>query len=334
MQFFTSDIPFETESGELIHQLDIAYWTSGTLNEDRSNVIWICHALTANADASDWWAGLFGPGKAIDPSRYFIVCANMIGSCYGSSSPYSINPAIESPYALDFPLITVKDLVKGHRLLADHIGVERIGLLLGGSLGGQQTLEWAVQEPLRFDNIIPMACNAKHSPWGIAFNEAQRMAMMADPDFYVNGEAIKGLEAARAIAIISYRNAQTFNRTQEDIPEKIQDFKSISYLQYQGSKLSNRFRAWSYWSLSRTMDTHDVGRGRGEATAALATIQAKTFIVGISSDLLFPIEEQRFLAENIKGAELCLLESSYGHDGFLIEYSFLNQLLRRVLENE
>lgn len=334
MQLFTSNIPFETESGELIHQLEIAYWTSGVLNEDKSNVIWICHALTANADASDWWAGLLGEGKAIDPSQYFIVCANMIGSCYGSSSPYSLNPTIKAPYALDFPLVTVNDLVKGHQLLADNIGLKRIRLLLGGSLGGQQTLEWAIQEPARFDNIVPMACNAKHSPWGIAFNEAQRMAMTADPDFFVDGEATKGLEAARAIAIISYRNAQTFNRTQKDLQETINDFKSISYLQHQGKKLSNRFKAWSYWSLTRTMDTHDVGRGREGAIAALAKIQAQSYIVGISSDLLFPLEEQRFLAENIAGAELCLLESSYGHDGFLIEYRFLNQLLRRVLENE
>ncbi|MEM6298581.1 MAG: alpha/beta fold hydrolase, partial [Bacteroidota bacterium] len=232
--------PFTLESGAILPRLEIAYHTYGTLNADRSNVIWVFHALTGNSEVADWWEGLFGAGKVLDPNRDFIICANMLGSCYGSSSPISENPVTQTPFYGNFPrLVTVRDMVKAHRILARELGIQKIKLGIGGSMGGQQLLEWAVQEPERFRTIIPIATNAKHSSWGIAYNESQRMALEADSTLWyaspLAGRA--GLRAARATALLSYRNYETYVATQIDEQSTLEDFRAKSYQNYQGEKL-------------------------------------------------------------------------------------------------
>lgn len=329
--------PFPLESGALLPELEIAYHTYGTINEAGDNVIWVCHALTANSDVADWWPGLFGSGKLIDPKDYFIVCANMLGSCYGSTNPLSINPETKEPYRDAFPLITIRDMVNAHELLRAHLKINQIQLLIGGSMGGQQALEWAVIESGLIKRLCVLATNALHSPWGIAFNEAQRMALLADPTLYqdVPEAGKKGLEAARAIAMLSYRNYRTYQHTQsEEILDKIEDFKASSYQRYQGLKLHKRFNALSYLTLSKAMDSHNLGRERGSVEAALEQIETPTLVIGIQSDVLFPIEEQHFLAKHIPKASFEWIDSMYGHDGFLIEFEAITKLVAPFLANQ
>ena len=336
MYTFKYNGQLELESGNVLSDVEIAYTILGTLNPQRDNVIWICHALTANAIPEEWWPGLVGVGKLLDPNKYCIICANILGSCYGSTFAGSINTATGKPYGSEFPLITVRDHVKVLKELRRFLEIERINLLIGASLGGQHVLEWAIEEPLAIDKICLLATNAKHSPWGIAFNEAQRMALYADPTLYEDTpeRGWKGLAAARAIAMLSYRNYKTYQLTQLDTDERIEMYKAASYQQYQGEKLCKRFHPWAYLSLSRMMDSHDTGRGRGGIEHALGSIRAKTMVVGIESDYLFPLQEQQFLARKIPGAFLKVLNSKYGHDGFLIEYEILTEILREFLLEE
>lgn len=325
------------EGGASLEEVTIAYETYGYLNTDGSNVIWVFHALTGSAKVDDWWEPLIGPGKLLDTRRYYIVCANVLGSCYGTTGPQSKMPGTQEPFGLDFPLITIRDMVRVHDLLREQLGVERIYLGIGGSLGGQQLLEWAVQKPELFAHIIPMATNAQHSPWGIAFNEAQRMALEADPSLHDKSQqsGAKGLEAARAVAMLSYRNYGMYQKRQlETGSVKLEGHKAGTYQRYQGQKLRQRFNAWSYLTLSKAMDSHDLGRHRGGLIRALKKIKARTLVIGIESDLLFPVEEQGFLARHIPGAQLNVIESPFGHDGFLVETTQLEQLIRPFLSGE
>ncbi|MGZ3865282.1 MAG: homoserine O-acetyltransferase family protein [Bacteroidia bacterium] len=313
---YTYDQTLTLESGETLPSLEIAYHTYGTLNKEKNNVIWVCHALTANADVFDWWPGLFGEDHFYNPKDYFIVCANNLGSCYGTTGPVKTNTFSK------FPHITIRDMVSGHEILRKHLGIEKIHTVMGGSQGGQQALEWAIQQPDLFDNLILIATNAQHSPWGIALNESQRLAIAADETLNTDTPSggQKGLAAARSIALLSYRNYNTYGETQkEETLEKRDDFKSSSYQRYQGQKLVNRFDAYSYITLSKAMDSHNVGRGRESVEKALGRVKAKTLVIGVSSDLLFPLTEQRFLANHIPNAFYQVIDSFYGHDGFLIE---------------
>lgn len=335
MKYLKIEAPFELENGGTLPELAVAYTAYGQLSPEKDNVVWIAHALTANADAAEWWPGLVGHGRLFDPDKYYIVCANMLGSSYGSTNPRSINPATSRPYGRDFPLITIRDMVRAHQLLRAHLGIERIRLAIGGSMGGQQVLEWAVMDPALFDNIAVLATNARHSPWGIAFNEAQRMAIEADPTLYTDGpDAGKaGLEAARAVAMLSYRNYRTYQVSQEeDDVSKLAGFKASSYQRYQGVKLQKRFDVLSYLSLSRSMDSHNLGRGRESVGAALGQVRANALVIGIQSDVLFPVEEQALIARFIPRAKLELIDSIYGHDGFLIEDEAISRLIRPFLE--
>ncbi len=323
--------PFQLENGQILPEVEVAYHSLGELNAEGSNVIWICHALTANAHPEDWWPGLFEKETGIDLDRYFVVCANTLGSCYGSSSPQSINPETGEPYGLDFPKFSIRDITKSLGLLSEALGISEIQYLLGGSMGGMQAMEWAIQEPDKIKNLIVLATNAKHSSWGIALNETQRMAIESDPTFYEHKKDAgkKGLEAARAIALLSYRNYSTYRSTQVDQENTVDQFRASSYQNYQGKKLSERFDAKSYWYLSKAMDSHDVGRNRGGLVQALSKIKAKTLVIGIQSDLLFPIEEQEFLHDHIYNSALEIIDSPYGHDGFLIEVNMIKTLLQK-----
>lgn len=321
---------FKLESGEELPGLEIGFNTYGKLNKDKSNVVWVCHALTANSDVFDWWKGFAGENDYFNPKEHFVVCANILGSPYGSTNPLSTNPVTGQPYYLAFPQLSVRDLVKAHQLLAEHLGLTQINILIGGSLGGQQCAEWATMQPDFIKNLILIATNAKHSPWGVAFNESQRLALAADHTFYSNTPAggQNGLKAARSIALLSYRSYKTYTVTQgEDTDTVVDDFKASSYQNYQGDKLVKRFNAYSYWYLTKVMDSHNVGRGRQGVEKALSLIKARTLVIGIKSDVLFPVEEQQFLAAHIAGAEFVELDSFYGHDGFLIETGALTNIL-------
>jgi homoserine O-acetyltransferase/O-succinyltransferase len=336
-QTFKYPQPFKLESGKKLPGLDIGFHTYGKLNKERDNVVWVCHALTANSDVFDWWKGLFGANNYFNPDEYFIVCANILGSNYGTTNPLSENPVTGQHYYLSFPEITVRDMVKAHQLLAEHLEIKDIKILLGGSLGGQQALEWSIIEPDRIKNVILIATNARHSPWGIAFNESQRLAIAADRSFYANKPdgGAKGLKAARSIALLSYRGYKTYSVTQqEDSDNKTDNFKASSYQNYQGDKLVNRFNAYSYWYLTKVMDSHNAGRGRHGVEKALSLIKAKTLVIGIKSDVLFPIEEQQYLFRHIPKAAFAEFDSFYGHDGFLIETEVLTNIITSFFKTD
>lgn len=321
---------FELEAGESLPGFQLKYTTAGKLNAERNNVIWVCHALTGSSDFTDWWGGLFTAGGPFDPSRHFIICANILGGCYGSTGPLSLNPQTGKSYYHDFPLITIRDVVRAFDLLRTELRINRVHTLLGGSLGGQQVLEWAILQPEVFQHIIPISCNAYHSPWGVAFNEAQRMAIEADPTWKENDPraGIEGLKAARAIGMLSYRQYDIYQETQrEKNNEPIDGFRAATYQRYQGDKLTNRFNTFTYFLLSKVMDSHNVGRQRTSIESALNSIKARTLVIGIESDLLFPISEQKFLATHIPNAGYETIQSLYGHDGFLVEFEHLKKII-------
>ncbi|MBK9256053.1 MAG: homoserine O-acetyltransferase [Saprospiraceae bacterium] len=326
---------FQLESGETLPGFKLAFQTFGKLNEYKSNVIWVIHALTANSDPSEWWPGIVGENCPIDINEYFVICANSLGSPYGSTNPLSINPQSDEPYYHDFPLITNKDITASFELLRRHLGLEEILLLAGASLGGQQALEWSIQQPDVFKNLLLIATNAVHSPWAIAFNESQRLAIQADKSWNERrpDAGLNGLKAARSIALLSYRTPDGYNRVQADSEEKLERFKVQSYQQYQGEKLVRRFNAFSYYTLTKAMDSHNVGRGRGGLVSALSLIKAKTFIISIASDILFRTQEQKFLRDSISDAQLVVIHSDLGHDGFLTERIKVGNVINRILLN-
>jgi homoserine O-acetyltransferase len=336
-QIFKSTQPLELESGQKIQNLEIGYHTYGRLNANKDNVVWVCHALTANSDVMDWWKGLFGADNFFNPDEHFIVCANILGSPYGTTNPLSANPTTGLPYYLAYPQYTVRDLIKAHQQLAEHLKINDINILIGGSLGGQQAIEWAIIEPTRIKNLILIATNARHSPWGIAFNESQRLALTADRTFYSNSPdgGKKGLKAARSIALLSYRGYKTYTVSQQDDNDNISDdHRASSYQNYQGQKLVNRFNAYSYWYLSKAMDSHNVGRARNGVEKALSLIKARTLVIGIKSDVLFPVEEQQYLFRHIPKSAFAEFDSFYGHDGFLIETEALTNIITSFFKTD
>lgn len=332
-QYLVQD-DFRLENGDVLKEVRITYHTIGTFQPNRSKVIWVCHALTGSSDVADWWSGLFGNNAYFDDESYFVVCANCIGSCYGSTGPLSVDESANH-YFTEFPLVTTRDMARAHELLRIQLRIPEIYLLIGPSLGGQQAQEFAIQLKSKLKNLVLIATNAFHSPFGIAFNEAQRLALLADPTFSLgqfNGGK-KGLIAARSIAMLSYRSYLGFEKSQsQETLNKLDGFNAASYVRYQGYKLANRFNAYAYFALTKSMDSHNVGRNRISIESALGEIEAKTLVVGISSDLLFPVSEQLFLAKYIPNATFREIDSLYGHDGFLVETNQLQQLIAGFLE--
>jgi len=334
---FNSANPITLESGLSIPSYHLAYTTYGSLNEKKDNVIWIFHALTANSEPADWWAGLVGKGKLFDPETYFIVCVNTPGSCYGSIGPLDLNPETNEPYYHDFPFFTPRDMIRSYQPLKNYLGIKKIKVGIGGSMGGQQLLEWAIEEPDLFENIFPIATNARHSAWGIAFNAAQRMSIEADSTWVEKqpNAGIEGMKAARSIALISYRHYETYHISQsEHHLEKVDNYKSESYQKYQGEKLAKRFNAFSYYFLSKSMDSHNVGRGRGGIENALQQIRSRTMVLGIHTDILFPVSEQEFIAQNVPNGKFTAINSLYGHDGFLLEFEQIEEIISSFLRAE
>jgi homoserine O-acetyltransferase len=323
MEYFHYTQPVTLECGDILPEVTIAYTTYGNLNADKSNVVWICHALTANSDVADWWSGVVGSSHVIDPDQYFIVCANILGSCYGTTGPLSVDPTTGNPYYHSFPFVSIRDMVQVHVLLRKHLQVEQIYLLIGGSMGGYQALEWCVLENQLIRNLVLLATSATESAWGIAIHTAQRLSIEADCSWTsdTNTAGASGLKAARAIGMLTYRNYNIMVQMQsEEDAEKTIGFKAESYIQHQGDKLVNRFNAYSYWLLTRAMDSHHIARGRGGNVASiLKCLHQPTLIIGVNSDILCPLTEQEMLAATIPVATLVTIDSDYGHDGFMLE---------------
>ena len=335
-KLYRHNAPFKLESGEVLPSLEIAYDTFGELNEAKDNVIWVCHALTANSDVADWWPHTVEQGKFLDPERYFVVCANFLGSHYGTTSPLSVNPATGKKWYYDFPRITVRDMVASHQLLAKELGIERVKLLIGSSIGGFQCMEWAIMEPEFMENLALIATTTYSEPWAAAFNESQRMAIRLDPSWGEERDdaGLDGMAVARSIALISYRGGAAYNATQQELSNPLEasfDRRAHSYQQYQGEKLRRRFNALSYYRLSEAVDSHNIARGRGTIAEALSRIKARTLVVAISSDILFPVEAHTPLREHIADVEYHLIESEFGHDGFLVEHEKLNSIIQKFI---
>jgi homoserine O-acetyltransferase len=315
-KLFSYPHTFALEAGGEIKGLQIVYHTYGKLNEAKDNVVWVCHALTANSDVFSWWPGVVGENDVINPEEHFVVCANIIGSPYGSTCAVDY----------EFPLVTIKDMVQAHILLRKHLQIESIHLLMGGSMGGYQVLEWALTEPEIIKNNFVIATAAAESPWGIAIHTTQRMAIEAD--------ANKGLATARGIGMLMYRNFHTYSITQSETDiSKLNDFKAESYVRYQGDKLVKRFTPECYYALTRSMDSHNIARGRTQRVEdALQMICQRTLIIGITSDLICTPQTQKLLAENIPNNVFVEMESEYGHDGFLIEKQKISSALKNFLK--
>ncbi len=325
--------PFRLESGVTLPGVQVAYRTWGELAPDGGNAVLVCHALTGSADADVWWAGLFGPGKALDPARDFIVCSNVLAGCYGTSGPIQPHPEDGEPWGSRFPIVTIRDMVRLQALLLDHLGVGELQLVLGPSLGGMQVLEWAATHPERVRAMAPIGVSGRHSAWCIAISESQRRAIVLDPDWqdgrYPPDRPPRyGLSVARMIAMCSYRSWDNFEAR---FGRKKQDwdgqFAVTSYLNYQGEKLYKRFDANTYVRLTQAMDSHDLARGRGEYAQVLGSLGMPALIVSVDSDVLYPPREQAELAELLPAARYEVLHTPAGHDGFLIETDPLSDML-------
>lgn len=323
--------PFHLEEGGIIEEPVIAYHTYGELNENRDNVILVCHALTANSDADDWWHGLFGKGDIFDWDKYFIICANNLGSPYGTSSAKQTNPSDGKIYGLDFPFFTIRDTAMLHLHLLEYFKIDKIKLLIGGSCGGNIAQEIAYSLQDKIENLVLLCCSSRESPWAIAIHQAQRLVLQSDETFIDKTEEAgnKGLKACRATALPYYRTQHSFNIRQSELSlETVKDFRSSSYINYQGDKFVNRFNAHCYFTLLNALDTHNIGRNRKSIEAALAKITANTAVIGFESDLLVPVKEQQFLAKHIPNADYFEIKSIYGHDAFLIEHEHIRKAIR------
>ncbi len=336
---------FRLESGKVIDQVDVRYRTWGELNDTADNALVVCHALTGNASLDSWWGDLLGPGLPFDTNKYFVVCANVLGSCYGSTGPTSINPKTGKSYGGDFPHVTVRDSVNAHQqLLQQGLNVKSLKSVIGGSMGGMQVLEWMFYGPEYVRTAVPIACGAHHHAWQIAISESQRQAIYADPkfqdgDYDQNDPPHSGLAVARQIAMISYRTHEAyekkFGRARAGADETTENldapFSVEGYLHHQGKKFLTRFDPNSYITCTQLMDSHDVGRNRGGEELALSKLTQPSLVIGIDSDALYPIIEQQRLARYIKNTELHILRSDEGHDGFLLEQVQIAKLIEEFL---
>ena len=361
-KYFTFANPpdeFTLESGEKLGPVTLAYETYGTLNSDKSNAILILHALTGNAHVAGfhegdqdpgWWDNMIGHGKTFDIDKYFVICSNVIGGCQGSTGPSSINPKTNKPYGLDFPLITIKDMVDAQSRLVRSLGISKLLCVAGGSMGGMQVLQWTVSFPEMVQTAIPIATSARHSPQQIAFNEVGRQAIMADPawkegQYYGHAAPSRGLAVARMIGHITYMSdvsmAEKFGRrVKEERPEKkfSPDFEVEGYLQYRGDNFVKRFDANSYLYITKAIDRFDLTNGAGLEKVFKSASGIKFLVIAFKSDWLYPAYQSKEIVRACKQAQIdvsyCELNSTYGHDAFLIEVDeqehFIKNFLRRI----
>lgn len=323
---------FSLQSGQVLTKASLYFEISGEISSDKE-VVWVCHAFTGSATVQEWWPSLFKEnGGFIDLNKHVLVCANLLGSCYGSTGPDSVNPVTGRPYQNEFPFITNRDVIRAFIELRKELNIPKIHYLLGGSLGGQQALEWSIMEPDVIKNQVLIASNIRHSPWGIAFNELQRRALDLGESTGEENKK-KSLSLARSIAMLSYRSYDDFETSQLG-RDAAGDWKVATYLNYQGEKFNGRFSIYSYKILSNMMDTHNVSEGRSDQLqAVLSKIKANTLCIGIDSDNLFPLEEQKLMSTYIPYAQLEVIESTKGHDAFLVEGNLISKLIKQHLSS-
>lgn len=363
---FNFNDPLKFETGDILSPIQVAYQTYGKLNDSGTNAILVCHALTGNAHASGflqddesdlnsnpdllnkysqinkgnpgWWNDLIGENKLLDTNKYFVISSNILGSCYGTTGPVSIKNMFNRKFGMDFPTVTVRDMVKVQRKLLEHLGVNKLKTAIGGSLGGMQVLEWAIMFPEMLESIIPIATSAQHSPWAIALNQASRQAIQNDPEWHkgkYKEQPKAGLSLARKIAMISYRSNESFEvkfsrqRKDKNINklDKENIFQIESYLNHHGVKINERFDANTYLYLSNAMDLHDVTLNRGNIEEVLGSIKIPTLSIGISSDILYPPKEQKQIANLIPNSTYAEIHSIHGHDAFLIEFEQIENIV-------
>ena len=352
---------FELDLGGALREVTLAYETWGELDADGENAVLIVHALTGDSHAAGepdsaykrggWWSPMIGPGLALDTEKYFVVCSNVLGGCYGSTGPASIDPESGRPYAMRFPLVTIRDMVRAQRMLLGSLGVRRLALVTGGSIGGQQALEWAVEFPGFVEKAVPIAATGSLGPQGVGMSELGRRAIMADPDwqggeYYGTGRSPDaGLAIARMAGMMTYQSAagqwERFGRRPASRPALYEEFggrfEIESYLHYQGKDLVNRFDANSYLYLSRAMDLYDVAAGYASEDEAYSRIEAEVLFVGISSDWLFPPHEVRATAGRAQragaDARYAEIDSLSGHDAFLKDWDELRAAITPFLED-
>lgn len=347
----TPEKPLALQYGGRLEQVTLTYETYGELNASKDNAILICHALTGSAHAAGiytndnvpgWWDPLIGPGKPVDTDKYFVVCSNILGGCYGTTGPTSINPVTNQPYRLSFPRYTMRDIVEVQKRLMDKLEIQSFKSILGGSMGGMQVLEWAAMYPERVRSIIPIAIGARHSAWAIGLNEVARRSIMSDPawqngNYAQDHQPETGLGLARAIAMLSYRSFESleskFGRERVSDARALTDvsFKIESYLSYQGVKLVKRFDANTYLYITRAMDDHDIAEGRGKLSEVLRKMKMPALVMGINSDVLYPETEQKELMEYLPNAQYARINSPHGHDSFLIEFPQVAVRVRKFL---
>lgn len=360
-QNFQLPEPLALDCGRTLKGVNIRYETVGTLAPDRSNAILITHALSGDAHVCGrhtpedpkpgWWDEMVGPGKAIDTNRYFVICSNVLGSCAGSTGPRSVNPDTGNPYNLDFPVITIRDMVRAQRYLIDYLGIEKLLSVVGGSMGGMQAMEWAINYPDRLDSAVPIATTSQLSPQSIAFDWVGREAIKYDPNWNNGNYSAdhvpdRGLAAARMLAHITYLSDESmslkFGRDLQDADSYSfdfhRDFAVESYLEHQGRRFVERFDANSYFYITRAMDYFDLAaRAGGDLAKAFSTAKAAFLVVSFSSDWLFPTAESRkivnALLKNRLNVSFCEIKSAYGHDAFLLEADVLGPMLRDFLRN-
>lgn len=360
--FADSSTPLELESGAAIGPVTLAYETCGTLNKDKSNVILVLHALTGDAHmagyyAADdpkpgWWDIMVGPGKAIDTEKYFVICSNILGSCMGSTGPSSINPETDRPFAMDFPMITIGDMVRAQKALIEHLGIKKLLSVIGGSVGGMQVLEWAVRYPAMVASAIPLASTCRHSALSIAFNEVARQSIMADPNwnqgnYYGGKNPDMGLAIARMIGHITYLSDESMRqkfgrRLQNRSALKFEfnaEFQVESYLQYQGNKFIERFDANSFLYITKAADYFDLARehGNGSLVKAFSKTSARFLVASYTSDWLYPTYQSKEMVKAMKKNNLdvsfCEIGAQWGHDAFLLPDDRLNNLISGFLRS-
>lgn len=327
LQHLTLEGPLPLESGVVLPRVVVGYHTWGTLDAARDNVVVVCHALTGSSDVAAWWPGLIGEGCALDPARDFIVCSNVLGSCYGTTGPGTPEWAAAFPGDPSAPAVTIRDQVAVQRRWLEALGVRGIRLVIGGSMGGMQALEWALAAPDLVRTIGVLAAPARHHAWALALSAAQRHAIVHDAS-WPHGRAVDGLAVARMMAMISYRSAASLDARfgrEADAPGA---FSVGGWLERHGQRLVDRFTARTYVTLSHALDSHDVGRGRGGVAEALRALHQPTFVLGITTDVLYPPHELQALADALPVATLSWLDSSHGHDAFLIELEEVSARIR------
>ncbi|MBL7784006.1 MAG: alpha/beta fold hydrolase [Saprospiraceae bacterium] len=334
MNQFRIPAVFALENGGSLSHPAIAYHTYG---KPSNPVVWVCHPFHTGSDVAQWWPGLFGPDGYFTPDKYFIVCANALGSCHGSTQPLSENPAQgRAIYYHDFPLISIRDQADAYESLRKRLKIERIHLLIGPGSGGQQALEWAIKEPSAIENLALIATNARQSPWAIAINESRRLAIEADITWKKShpDAGMAGLRAAEALAFLQERCHTAYETLSSDQEGLAEIHHAATYQRENSLQRAVACNAFSMVALSKTADTHHIGRKRGSIAAALSEIQARTMVIGINSDHLFPVSEQRYLAEKIPGAIFREIQSDKGHQAWQTETSRLKHLLKLFLEGE